>query len=147
MLNKYQVLDDVGLSHKKTEIEQYLKLRFKNTDSKCILTVDCLFYIISSKLEIIVYNIHIIHSKQYLLLTNLLTLLSNLESYLNLCTKRLLIEENKVREKLDDLSTKKLRTKNTEKISEQLSLSKDLQKVVHVKLYMIYHRTFAKYSY
>ena len=81
----------------------------------------------------IVYEIHIIHSKQYLLLTELSNLLSNLDSYLNTCTKRLLIEERKVRDKLDELSTKKLRTKNTVKTSEQLSLSKDLQKVVHVK--------------
>lgn len=135
--SRYQVLDDVGLSFKKQEIEDCLKLRFKNTDPKCILTVDCLFYIISAKLQIIVYQIHIIHSKQYLLLSDLLRLLSNLDNYLDTCTKRLLIEEGKVRDKLDELSTKKLRTKNTVKTSEQLSLSKDLQKVVHVK-YILY---------
>ena len=145
MDSKYQVLDDVGLSFKKQEIVDCLKLRFKNTEPKCILTVDCLFYIISTKLEIIVYQIHVIHSKQYVLLSELLNLLSNLENYLSICTKRLLIEEDKVRVKLDELSTKKLRTKNTVKTSEQLSLSKDLQKVVHVKfIYNHYIRKFAK---
>eukprot|EP00483_Globobulimina_turgida_P007862 UN07877 len=130
-MNKYPVLDDIGLTTKKTEIAECLQLRYKNSDPKYILSIDWLYYIISSQLQIIVHKIHIIHNEQYLILSDLLGLLSNLEMYLDFSTKRLLIEENKVREKLDELSTKKLRTKNTVKTSEQLSLSKDLQKVVH----------------
>eukprot|EP01083_Nonionella_stella_P201431 736952_1 len=130
-MNKYQVLDDIGLTQQKAEIVECLKLRYKNSDPQCIISVDWLFYVISNQLQIIVYKIHIIHNEQYLLLSNLLNLLSNLEIYLDLAKKRLVIEETKVKEKLDELSTKKLRTKNTVKTSEQLSLSKDLQKVVH----------------
>ena len=127
------MLDDVGLSDHKMEIEQCLKLRYKKTSSECILSVDWSYCIVSTKLEIVVHRIHEIHHKQYRILKELLHLLSTLELYLNDCTQRLLIEENKVRRKLDDLSTKKLRTKNTVKTSEQLSLPQDLQKVVHVE--------------
>eukprot|EP01083_Nonionella_stella_P017526 49021_1 len=128
---EYRVLEDVGLSYKKTEIEECLKLRYENTSSSCIVRVDYLYCLISRKLEIIVCKIHVIHNTQYVILSDLLQLLSHVECYLNLCIKRLLIEEHKVRLKLDDLSTKKLRTKNTVKTSERLRLSKDLQKLVH----------------
>jgi len=124
-------LDDVGLQSQRTEIEKCLKLRYKDSESSCIITINMMFCIISNKLQTVVYKIHIIHSKQYTILSDILSLLSKLEIYLDLSTKRLLIEERKVREKLDELSTKKLRTKNTVKTLEQLGLAKDLQNVVH----------------
>ena len=132
-MSKYQVLDDVGLSCYKIEIEQCLKLRYKKTCSQSILSVDWSYSIISHKVDIVIHQIHQLHLKQYYILKDVLDLLSKLELYLNDCTHRLLIEEKKVREKLDDLSTKKLRTKRTVKTSEKLSLPQELQKVVHVE--------------
>ena len=134
-MNKYPVLDDVGLSSQRTEIEKCLKLRYKDSNASCIITINMTLCIISNKLETVVYKIHIIHTKQYTILSDILSLLSQLDKYLDLSTKRLLIEEHKVRQKLDELSTKKLRTKNTVKTSEQLGLAKDLQNVVNVKLF------------
>ena len=130
-MNKLLVLDDVGLNSQKSSIAECLRCRQKESDSRSILSVDWLYCLISAKLELVALDVDAIHGRQYLLLSSLLDLLSKIEAYLALCTARLLQEEHKVRSKLDELSTKKLRTKNTVATSAQLSLAKALQKVVH----------------